>query len=185
MTRSLINFDLKKIKILLTKKHSFKFLINKFKNKQKSSLNSRIAFFNFFSLFKFEKNKKNLFFNYHKALTNSILINLKQKYIGISQGFSIELLAIGVGYRFERLAKKINVLVLNLGYSHYNYVLLSNLISFRFHKNYLFLFGLNFLELKLTALQIKSNRIPEPYKGKGIRYFSEIIEIKEGKKKKS
>ena len=120
-----------------------------------------------------------------QSLIKTILINLKQKYLGISQGFSIELLAVGVGYRFERLSKKINILVLNLGYSHYNYLILSKLISFRFHKNYLFLFGLNFLELKLSALQIKSNRIPEPYKGKGIRYFSEIIEIKEGKKKKS
>ena len=147
MIKSLINFDNTKIKIILTKKHSFKFLINKFLKKKKKVINNRVAFFNFFSLFKFKKIKKNnLFFNYNKSLTNSVLINLKQKYIGISQGFSIELLAIGVGYRFERLLKNINVLVLNLGFSHYNYILLTKLISFRFHKNYLFLFGLNFLE---------------------------------------
>ena len=39
------------------------------------------------------------------------MVALKQKYVGISQGFSIELLAVGVGYRFERLSKKINILL--------------------------------------------------------------------------
>lgn len=182
MIRSLISYNTKKINIELLQNYSYKFLISKLKKKK--LIKKRIAFFNFFSLFS-SKKKKKFFFNYSKALTGSILINLKQKYLSLNQGFSIELLAIGVGYRFEKMNKKINVLILNLGYSHYNYCFLPKSTCFRFHKNYLFLFGTDFLELKNLAVEIRSNRIPEPYKGKGIRYFSEIVEIKEGKKKKN
>jgi len=177
-----LSYDFKNVKIKLVKNNSFKFLIQKIKKKKKILL-TKFSFFNFFGILK-NKFDFNLFFSFSKSITLTLIKNLKQNYIGLSQGFCVELLAVGVGYRFERLQKKINIVVLNLGYAHYNYYFLPLKLAFRFHKNYLFLFGLNLLLLKRAALQIKSYRLPEPYKGKGIRYFSEIIEIKEGKKKK-
>ena len=179
---SFLTYNDNKIFIKLKPSNSFKFLVQKFK-KKKSKIFQVVSLFNFFGVLKLKK-KNNVFFNFNKSIHSNIIKNLKQNYVGFVQGYSVELLAVGVGYRFDKLQKKINVLVLNVGDSHYNYFFLPRNVAFRFNKNYLFLFGLDLLKVKKIALQIKSFRLPEPYKGNGIRYFSEIVEIKEGKKKK-
>jgi len=48
--------------------------------------------------------------------------------------------------------------------------------------NKLFLIGNSSIFLTQVAALIRSYKIPEPYKGKGILYMSEKITLKEGKK---
>jgi large subunit ribosomal protein L6 len=43
--------------------------------------------------------------------------------------------------------------------------------------------GANKHKVGQVCADIRKYRVPEPYKGKGIRYIDEIVQIKEGKKK--
>ena len=43
--------------------------------------------------------------------------------------------------------------------------------------------GINKELVGLVSAKIRSIRSPEPYKGKGVRYANEVIELKETKKK--
>lgn len=90
----------------------------------------------------------------------------------------------GVGYRAEideNFAKRL--LTLKLGYSHLIYIKTpKNLTMNCFTKTNLCIFGNSYNEISYLAALIRSNKIPEPYKGKGILYEDETIELKEGKK---
>lgn len=127
---------------------------------------------------------KNVYYCYNKSLATSIYSVLRSNYFSQSHGYFMELLAIGVGYRFERLNQNNNILVINVGYSHYIYYLVASDIAFRCTKGYLFLFSTNLSNLKRTALEIKKYKIPNVYTGKGIKYLKEQIALKVGKKKK-
>lgn len=175
-----------KINLLLLKKKQKKktvVFLNKFQIELIQPGVKKRLFLPFFSLNKVE-NIKNTFFIYNKSLLNSIFIKLKQGYAGLVNGFFIELVALGVGYRFERIEKNSNLLVINIGYSHYIYYLLKKNVAFRCTKGYLFLFSSDLKDLKQTAIEIKNYRLPDCYKGKGIRYFKQEIPLKIGKKKK-
>lgn len=145
-----------------------------------STLNKRMNFLPFFSMLRFHDH----FFCYNRSILNSIALKLREAYLSISKGFYLELLAVGVGYRFERLAKQNNMLVINVGYSHYIYYLLDPNVTFRCTKGYLFLFSNNLQLLKRTAIQIKQYKIPNVYTGKGIKYLKQELALKVGKKRK-
>jgi large subunit ribosomal protein L6 len=91
---------------------------------------------------------------------------------------------VGVGYRVFAYEKMANQIYLKLGYSHLIYFRIPFGVS-TFCQKYtkLFLFGNNSYELLTqTAAQIRSCKLPEPYKGKGILYDQEKIILKKGKK---
>lgn len=101
--------------------------------------------------------------------------------VGVTKGFTRELLVIGVGYKIE---EKDNKLVLNLGYSHPIEFPLPEGIKARVERQKeirVILEGYDKELLGLTASRIRSLRPPEPYKGKGIRYADERIIRKAGK----
>ena len=91
---------------------------------------------------------------------------------------------IGVGYRAIPVEKfKDHLLLLKLGYSHPIYFkppVGTKIVSLRFTK--IFLSSYSFFELTSVAAKIRLNKMPEPYKGKGILYENEKIRLKEGKK---
>ena len=91
---------------------------------------------------------------------------------------------VGVGYRAIPVEKfEDRLLLLKLGYSHSIYIktpIKTKIISLKFTK--LFLSSYSFQELTSIAAKIRLNKIPEPYKGKGILYENEKIILKEGKK---
>ena len=98
---------------------------------------------------------------------------------GVSETFTVTLLLQGVGYRGS-IEK--NKLILSLGYSHSINFIIPETIKIQIIKNTtLKLTGSNKQELGLLASKIRAWRIPEPYKGKGIRYENEIIKRKAGK----
>lgn len=101
--------------------------------------------------------------------------------IGVSEGFSKTLEINGVGYRAQVSGNKIN---LSLGFSHpVEYQLPEGITAEAPSNTVLVLKGADKQKLGQCAAEIRNYRLPEPYKGKGIRYSDERVLRKEAKKK--
>ncbi len=102
--------------------------------------------------------------------------------VGVTQGFEKKLEINGIGFRAEVRGKE---LVLNVGYSHpVNYAIPQGL-EIKVDKNTIIVTGFDKQLVGETAAQIRQIKKPEPYKGKGIRYFDEVVRRKAGKQVKS
>ena len=115
----------------------------------------------------------------HKSLhglTRTLLNNMVE---GVSKGFSKELEVNGVGYRVE---KKGTQLVMRLGYSHE--VFMDEIPGITVEvpaPNKIIIRGIDKQVVGQFAAEVRGNRPPEPYKGKGIKYTTEVIRRKVGK----
>jgi len=124
-------------------------------------------------------NKKNI-----KAIQGTTTALIKQLLVETSSIYYQKLKFIGVGYRafeIEQFNKK--VFLLKLGYSHPVYFKVPDALeisSLKFIK--LFISGFSYKKVTQTAALIQSYKSPEPYKGKGILYENQKIQLKEGKK---
>lgn len=101
---------------------------------------------------------------------------------GVLKGFSMKLNIIGVGYKALIEEQK---LILKLGFSHnVTYKIPQNITIKILNQRVLTLliFGNDFQQVRQTGAEIRALRPVEPYKGKGIKYFGEIVKRKEGKK---
>lgn len=108
--------------------------------------------------------------------TNSLIENM---IIGVSEGYTKELEAVGVGYRFAVAGNKITV---TAGYSHPVIVEVPAGLSVESKVNTeLTISGIDKQKVSEFAANIRKIRKPEPYKGKGIKYIDERIIRKEGK----
>ena len=106
--------------------------------------------------------------------------NINNMLVGVSAGFTKELEAVGVGYRFAVSGNKVTV---SAGYSHPVEMVAPEGISVSSPSNTeLVLSGSDKQKVSEFAANIRKIRKPEPYKGKGIRYKGEHIRRKEGKK---
>lgn len=101
---------------------------------------------------------------------------------GVSKGFERKLVLVGVGYRAQAKGK---ILGLSLGFSHpTDYALPEGVTAETPTPTEIILKGVNKERVRQAAAEIRGNyRSPEPYKGKGIRYADETVELKETKKK--
>jgi large subunit ribosomal protein L6 len=100
---------------------------------------------------------------------------------GVSAGFTKELEITGTGYRAAVQGKN---LVLNLGYSHDVIYPVPPGIKITCEKpTSVKIEGIDKRQVGQVAAEIRGFRGPEPYKGKGVRYTTETIRRKEGKKK--
>lgn len=119
-----------------------------------------------------------------KKLQGTTVSKIKQSIIEVNYTLYNKLNLVGVGYRVFAHEKLQNQIYLKLGYSHLIYFKIPNdLNSFCQKFTKLFLFGnCSFDLLTHTAAQIRSCKLPEPYKGKGILYNQEKIVLKKGKK---
>jgi large subunit ribosomal protein L6 len=112
---------------------------------------------------------------YH-GLYRNLLNNMV---IGVSSGFSKSLIITGVGYRAEVQGK---ILSMSLGYSSDVYVgIPEGLAVTTDAQGKVIISGINKQQVGEFASQIRKLRLPEPYKGKGIRYENEQIRRKVGK----
>jgi large subunit ribosomal protein L6 len=109
------------------------------------------------------------------GLARSLINNMV---IGVSQGFTRVLEINGVGYRAD--AKK-DVLHLVLGYSHPIELMLPPGVAAKVDKNRIEISGIDKEAIGQVAAVIRDQRVPEPYKGKGIKYVDETIRRKVGK----
>jgi large subunit ribosomal protein L6 len=100
--------------------------------------------------------------------------------VGTSQGFERSLDINGVGYRAEIKGRNI---VLYLGYSHpIEYQIPQGVEVVVEKQTRLIIRGPDKEAVGKTASKIRSFRIPDPYKAKGISYVGEVIRRKAGKK---
>ncbi len=100
---------------------------------------------------------------------------------GVSDGFTINLEINGVGYRAAADAK---MLKMQLGFSHDVEIPIPAGIQIKAVKpTEIEISGADRQRVGQVAAEIRSLRPPEPYKGKGIKYSTETIRRKEGKKK--
>jgi large subunit ribosomal protein L6 len=109
-----------------------------------------------------------------RALVNNMVT-------GVSKGFSVNLEINGVGYR---AAVQGNTLNLQLGYSHdIAYPIPSDIKIACERPTVITVSGADRQRVGQVAAEIRAYRPPEPYKGKGIKYATETVRRKEGKKK--
>ncbi|MDR1507616.1 MAG: 50S ribosomal protein L6 [Treponema sp.] len=98
---------------------------------------------------------------------------------GVSSGFTRVLVITGVGYRAEVQGK---LLVMSLGYSNDIYVGIPDDVTVTADAGgKVTIAGIDKQRVGEFASQIRKLRMPEPYKGKGIRYEDEQIRRKVGK----
>jgi len=99
--------------------------------------------------------------------------------IGVTDGFEKVLEFQGIGYKANIRG---NDLELNLGYSHPITISGVEGITLSVEKSSIKISGLNKELVGKVAAEIREKRLPEPYKGSGIRYKDEVIKRKAGKK---
>jgi len=112
------------------------------------------------------------------GLTRQLIENMVR---GVSEGYKKTLEVIGVGYKVQVQGKK---LILNLGFSHPVEFPIPEGIAVaqdEKNKNLLTIQGIDRQLVGQVAANIRSFRLPEPYKGKGIRYSTETVRRKPGK----
>jgi large subunit ribosomal protein L6 len=112
----------------------------------------------------------------YRALVNNMVI-------GVSAGYRKELELVGVGYRASNTGQ---LLELSLGYTHSIYIQLPAEVKLetKSERNKNPLIILESADKQLlgqVCAKIRSFRMPEPYKGKGIRFVGEEIRRKSGK----
>ena len=120
-----------------------------------------------------------------KCLQGTLVALIKQSILEVSTLLCKKLIFIGVGFKgFLLQYDNNNLLHLKLGFSHDIYVRVAqNVKMFCFKSNRLFfILGSNYFNVARIAAVIRSQKLPEPYKGKGILYENEKIIRKEGKK---
>ena len=99
--------------------------------------------------------------------------------IGVTEGFKKELEVNGVGYRVQKQGKN---LVMNLGFSHQVIIPEPDGITVEVPgPNAIVISGADKQKVGQFAAEVREKRLPEPYKGKGIKYAGEHIRRKEGK----
>ena len=110
------------------------------------------------------------------GLTRTLVSNM---IVGVSEGFTKTLEVNGVGYRAAKEGKN---LVLNVGFSHQIIVPDTDDVQTEVpNPNQIIVKGIDKQKVGQFAAEVRGKRPPEPYKGKGIKYDTEVIRRKEGK----
>ena len=114
------------------------------------------------------------------GLTRTLINNMV---VGCSEGYKKELELVGVGYRVSNTGQ---LLDLSLGYTHNIYLQLPKEVkvetkSERNKNPLIILESADKQLLGQICAKIRSFRMPEPYKGKGIKFVGEEIRRKSGK----
>ncbi len=110
------------------------------------------------------------------GLTRTLVANMIE---GVTNGFSKSLDMVGVGYR---AAKQGNKLVLTVGKSHPVELIPFDGIEVEVPaQNKIIVRGMDKELVGDFAAEIRKERPPEPYKGKGIKYENEVVRRKAGK----
>jgi len=115
--------------------------------------------------------KQRAFWGLFRGLINNMVT-------GVSVGFSKKLEINGVGYRASITGRTLN---LSLGYSHPIVFVLPEGIDGVVEGNAITISGISNELVGNTAYKIRKFRKPEPYKGKGVKYSTEVIRRKAGK----
>ena len=120
--------------------------------------------------------QKQAFHGLYRALVNNMVV-------GVSEGYKKEMELVGVGYRVSNQG---NLIEFALGYTHPIFLQLPSEVkvepkSERNQNPVITLESCDKQLLGMICAKIRSFRMPEPYKGKGILFKGEVIRRKSGK----
>ncbi len=120
--------------------------------------------------------QKQAFHGLYRALVNNMVV-------GVSEGYKKVLELVGVGYRVSNQG---NIIEFALGYTHPIFIQLPSEVkvetkSERNQNPLIILESCDKALLGLICAKIRSFRMPEPYKGKGVLFQGEVIRRKSGK----
>ncbi|MBQ0050325.1 MAG: 50S ribosomal protein L6 [Bacteroidales bacterium] len=123
-----------------------------------------------------EPKQRHAFHGLYRALVSNMVV-------GVSEGYTKQMELVGVGYRVSNQG---NLLEFALGYTHPILIMLPNEIkvetkSERNQNPQIILKSCDKHLLGQVCAKIRSFRMPEPYKGKGILFAGEVIRRKSGK----
>jgi large subunit ribosomal protein L6 len=116
-----------------------------------------------------------------RMLAGATRAHLANMITGVTKGYEKKLELQGVGFRASVQGKSLN---LTLGFSHpVSYPVPEGITIETPSQTEILIKGIDRQKVGQVAAEIRDVRPPEPYKGKGVRYAGEKIELKEGKKK--
>jgi large subunit ribosomal protein L6 len=109
------------------------------------------------------------------GLTRALINNM---IIGVTEGFSRDLEINGVGWTARVEGQS---LALNVGYADIRQVSIPEEVDVEVQGNRITIRGMDKQAVGQFAAEVRGQRPPEPYQGKGIKYADETIVRKEGK----
>ncbi|MGQ0699701.1 MAG: 50S ribosomal protein L6 [Panacagrimonas sp.] len=117
----------------------------------------------------------------HAMQSGTVRALINNMVIGVTTGYQKKLNLVGVGYRAASTGKVVN---LSLGFSHpVAHPIPEGITVETPTQTEIVVKGADKKMVGQVASDIRSYRPPEPYKGKGVRYSDEKVELKEAKKK--
>lgn len=114
-----------------------------------------------------------------KPLVGTTVAHIKNMIAGSGKPFEKKLVVEGIGFKAE---VKAGTLTLALGFTHPVVVPIPKGLTVSVEKNVIKVSGPDIEAVGQFAAFVRARRKPEPYKGKGIRYETEVIRRKQGKK---
>ena len=115
------------------------------------------------------------------ALSGTVRALVANMVTGVTKGFEKRLALVGVGYRAQAQGDKLN---LTLGFSHPVVHQMPKGVKVATPtQTEIVITGVDKQLVGQVAAEVRAQRAPEPYKGKGVRYADEVVVIKETKKK--
>src|SRR3989344_618241 len=116
---------------------------------------------------------------FKRALWGTYWSHIRNMITGVTEGYSEKLLIEGTGYKWAVSGSSLD---LSLGFSHPVKLAIPTGLSVKTEKGELTVTGIDKEVVGSFAALVRSQKKPEPYKGKGIRYAEEVIERKQGKR---
>lgn len=113
------------------------------------------------------------------SLWGTVSSHVNNMILGVNKVYEKKLIVEGIGFKAEVIGTN---LVFKLGFSHPITVAIPKNLKVASEKNVITVSGIDKEFVGRYVAEIRALKKPEPYKGKGIRYFDEIIKRKEGKK---
>ncbi len=116
---------------------------------------------------------------FSRALWGTYASHIKNMITGVETPYVKKLILEGVGYKSEVKGKELHFA---LGFSHPVVVKIPEGITATAEKNNMTFTGIDKELVGSFTASIRALKKPEPYKGKGMRYDTEVIRRKQGKK---
>jgi large subunit ribosomal protein L6 len=118
----------------------------------------------------------------HRAMWGTYGSHIANMIEGVTKGYEKKMAIEGVGFKVNIVGNKV---VMALGFSHPVEVEIPDGIKATSEKNNFAFSGIDKELVGSFAAKVRSYKVTEPYKGKGIRYVGEVIRRKQGKKSTS
>lgn len=114
-----------------------------------------------------------------RALWGTYASHVKNMIQGVSEGYTKKLILDGIGFKADVSGTNLNMA---LGFSHPVVKAIPAGVTVVTEKGTVTVSGADKEAVGQFAAQVRALKKPEPYKGKGFRYDTEVIRRKQGKK---